>query len=189
MSPMTRAVTAVVFATAHAALALAQAPDFSGTWRLDTERSRIAPTAGLAGLAGAGAPGALHVTQPANGTLVIESQINEGHARLYKAGIRIVTPVTVGPGGSVAMTSKWDGRTLVSEGTRESSSGTSTSTQQIKEVIGIAADGRTLTIEITTTGPEGTATSTLMYTRMVDVGPCKTWPTPCKAPSSSPGRP
>ncbi len=185
---MRRAVTAVVFATAHVALAIAQAPDFSGTWRLDTERSRIAPTAGLAGLAAAGAPAALHVTQPANGTLVIESQINEGHARLYKAGTRIVTPVTVGPGGSVAMTSKWDGRTLVSEGTRESSSGTSPSVQ-VKEVIGIAADGQTLTIEITTTGPDGPSTSTLIYTRMVDVGPCTTWPTPCKSPPSSPGRP
>lgn len=170
-----------LFATAHVALALAQAPDFSGTWRLDTERSRIAPTAGLAGLAGAGAPATLHITQPANGTLVIESQINEGHARLYKGGTRIVTPVTVGPGGSVAMTSRWDGRTLVSEGTRESSSGTSPSVQ-VKEVIGIAADGRTLTIDITTQGPEGTSTSTLMYTRIVDVGPCKTWPTPCKIP-------
>ena len=182
MSPMTRAGTAVVFATAHVALALAQAPDFSGTWRLDTERSRIAPTASLAALVGAGAPATLHITQPANGTLVIESQINEGHARLYKAGVRIVTPVTVGPGGSVAMTSKWDGRTLVSAGTRESSSGTSTSVQQIKEVIGIAADGRTLTIDITAQGSDGTSTSTLIYTRLADVGPCKTWPTPCKIP-------
>lgn len=178
-----------LLATAHVALALAQAPDFSGTWRLDTERSRIAPTAGLAGLAGAGAPATLHVTQPANGTLVIESQINEGHARLYKAGIKIVTPVTVGPGGSVAMTSRWDGHTLVSEGARESSSGTSPIVQQIKEVIGVAADGSTLTIDITTTGPEGTSTSTLMYARIVDVGPCKTWPTPCKTPSSPAGRP
>jgi len=181
---MRRAVTTGVFATAQLALALAQAPDFSGTWRLDTERSRIAPTAGLAGLAGAGAPATLHVTQPANGTVVIESQINEGHARLYKSGIRIVTPVTVGPGGSVAMTSRWDGRTLVSEGTREASSGTATTTQQVKEVIGVAADGLTLTIDITTSGPEGTSTSTLMYTRILDVGPCKTWPTPCKTPSS-----
>ncbi|MGH9312221.1 MAG: hypothetical protein ACRD1S_03380 [Vicinamibacterales bacterium] len=166
------------------ALALAQAPDFSGTWRLDTGRSRIAPTAGLAGLAGAGAPDTLHVTQPANGTLVIESQINESHARLYTSRTKIVTPVTVGPGGRVAMTSRWDGRTLVSEGTRESSSGTSTIVQEVKEVIGVSADGRTLTIEITTQGPEATSTSTLMYTRIVDVGPCKTWQTPCKTPSS-----
>jgi hypothetical protein len=178
---MRRALSAL-FATAHVGLALAQAPDFSGTWRLDTERSRITPTAGLAGLAGAGAPDTLHITQPANGTLIIESQINEGHARLYKPGIRIVTPVTVGPGGSVAMASRWDGRTLVSEGSRESSSGASPVVQQVKEVIGLAADGRTLTIDITASGPEGTSTSTLMYTRITDVGPCKTWPTPCKTP-------
>ncbi len=186
---MRLAFSAAVLATAHATLALAQAPDFSGTWRLDPDRSRIVATAGLAGLAGAGAPDTLHVTQPANGTLVIESQINEGHARLYKSGTRIVTPVTVGPGGSVAMTSRWDGRTLVSEGTRESSSGASTIAQQVKEVIGVSADGRTLTIEIAAQGPEATGTSTLVYTRIADVGPCKTWPTPCKTPPSARGRP
>jgi hypothetical protein len=80
------------------------------------------------------------------------------------------------------MTSKWDGRTLVSEGTRESSSGPSTVVQQIKEVIALAPDGRTLTIEITARVAEEANTSTLTYTRIGDVGPCKTWPTPCKTP-------
>jgi hypothetical protein len=179
------AIPAALLATVHVALALAaQAPDLSGTWQLDTERSRIATPASLAGLAGAGAPGTLHITQPANGTLVIESQVNEGHARLYKPGSKVVTPITVGPGGSIAMTSRWDGRTLVSEGTRESSSGPSTVVQHVTEVIGVAADGRTLTIEITVKGLDGPSTSSLTYARIVDVGPCQTWPTPCKIPPS-----
>ena len=173
---MRRVLSAAVLVTAHAALVLAQGADFSGTWRLAADRSRVVPTAGLTGLAGAGAPETLHITQPANGTVVIESQVNEGHARLYKPGARIVTPVTVGPGGTIAMTSRWEGRSLVSEGTRESSS----LAQQVKESIGLSSDGRTLTIEITTTGPDGPSASTLVYARTLDVGPCKTWPTPCK---------
>jgi hypothetical protein len=179
---MRLAFSATVLATAHATLALAQAPDFSGTWRLDPDRSRIVATAGLAGLAGAGAPDTLHVTQPANGTLVLESQVNESHARLYKPGSKVTSPVTVGPGGTIAMTSRWEGGTLVSEGTREYSSGPSTIVQQVKEIIGVTMDGRNLTIEITVKSPEETTTSTLTYTRLVDVGPCKTWPTPCKTP-------
>jgi hypothetical protein len=165
---------------APAASALAQAPDLSGTWQLSAERSRIAAAAGLAGLVSAGAPEALHITQAANGTVAIESRINESHARLYKPGVRIVTPVTVGPGGTITMTSRWEGRTLVSEGTRESASGPSTLVQQVKEVIGLSADGGTLTIEITTRSAEETSASTLVYARALAVGPCRTWPTPCK---------
>ena len=45
----------------------AQAPDFSGTWRLDEAKSRTNATAGITGLIPAGAPKTLHITQPANG--------------------------------------------------------------------------------------------------------------------------
>ena len=60
--------------------------DFAGTWRLDAAASRITDGAGLAGLIAAGAPPTIHVTQPVNGTLVVESAINEGQARLYRPG-------------------------------------------------------------------------------------------------------
>jgi hypothetical protein len=168
---------------ALAALASAQSPpDFAGTWKLDPVRSRVVETAGLAGLAGVGAPPTLHVTQPANGTLVVESQINESHARLYRPGVRVKTPVTVGPAGSLSAMSRWDGRALVSEGTREFTA-TATAPARFKEVLALSADGRTLTIEVTVTAAGESATSTLAYTRTQDVGPCKTWPTPCKTPS------
>jgi outer membrane protein assembly factor BamB len=160
--------------------ALAQTPDLSGTWQLSTERSRIAAAAGLAGLVSVGAPEALHITQAANGTVAIESRINESHARLYKPGVEIVTPVTVGAAGTITMTSRWERRTLVSEGRRESASGPSTMVRQVKEVIGLSADGRTLTIDITARRLEETSTSSLVYTRALDAGSCKTWPTPCK---------
>lgn len=172
---------AAVLMALRVAVVFAQAPpDFSGTWKLDRSRSRIAETAGLAGLVGAGAPGTLHITQPANGTLVIESQINEGHARLYRPGSRISTPVTVGQAGSITMTARWEGRALVSEGTRESAA--STVETQVKEVLSLSADGRTLTIEVRMTAAGDKSASTMVYTRTRDVGPCQTWPTPCKTP-------
>jgi len=171
---------AAVLMSLRALVVLAQAPDFSGTWKLDPGRSRIAETAGLAGLIGAGAPDTLHVTQPANGTLVIESQINESHARHYRPGSRISTPVTVGQAGSITMTSRWEGRSLVSEGTRESAA--SPVATHVKEVLSLSADGRTLTIEVTTTAAGDKSASTMAYTRTQDLGPCQTWPTPCKTP-------
>ena len=64
----------------------AQEVDLSGTWSLDEEQSRVRAEATLAGLIGAGAPRTLHITQPSNGTVVVESQINESYARLYVPG-------------------------------------------------------------------------------------------------------
>lgn len=177
---MTRAALLGVFAAVLTASVTAQEPGFSGTWTLEPARSRISEAAGLAALIGAGGPPTLHITQPANGTLIVESQINEGHARFYRPGAMIVTPVTVGPGGRITMTSRWEGRTLVSEGTRESSSGASSIVRQVRERLALDPAGRTLTIEVTTSGPDGTAASTLVYTRTRDVGPCQSWPTPCK---------
>ena len=148
----------------------AQAPDLSGTWLLDEAKSKVVATAGIFGLIPAGAPKMLHITQAGNGTLVIESQINEGHSRIYKPGRESSTPA--GQGGAVTVTSKWEGKNLVSEGAFKAPNGDTTT---VKEVLSLA-DGKQLTLEVTT--PAGT--STLHYTKTTDVGPCETWPTPCK---------
>jgi hypothetical protein len=154
----------------------AQAPELSGTWKLDEANSRIAATAGITGLIAAGAPKTLHITQPANGTIVIESQINEAHARIYRPGKETSTPA--GQGGAVTATSKWEGSSLVTQGALKAANGDVTS---IREVISLGTDGRSLKVEVTTTSKEQ-ASSTLVYTRITDVGPCETWPTPCKRP-------
>ena len=152
----------------------AQAPDFSGTWQLDETRSKVIATAGIIGLIPAGAPKTLHITQPANGTVVIESQINEAHVRIYKPGRETSTPA--GQGGAVSMITKWEGKSLVSEGALKAPNGDTTA---IREVVSISADGKVLTMEVTTSAAEK-ASSTLVYTKITDVGPCETWPTPCK---------
>lgn len=160
----------VVLILAATSIIQTQAPDFSGTWRLDEAKSKVLATAGMFGLIPAGAPKTLHITQPTNGTIVIESQVNEGHSRIYKPGRESSTPA--GQGGAVTVTSKWEGKTLISEGAFKAPNGDTTS---VREVLSLA-DGKQLTLEVTT--PAGT--STLHYTKITDVGPCETWPTPCK---------
>ena len=124
----------------------------------------------------AGAPKTLHITQPANGSVVIESQINEAHVRIYKPGRETSTPA--GQGGAVTMPTKWDGKTLVSEGALKAPNGDTTT---VREVMSLSADGKVLTMEVTTIGGQADkASSTLVYTKITDVGPCETWPTPCK---------
>jgi hypothetical protein len=150
---------------------LQTAPDFSGTWKLDSKTSQIAPASSFAGLIRNGAPETLHVTQPANGTLIVESQINESHSRIYRPGGKTTTPV--GPTGSIAMSSRWEGRSLIAEGSQDSTNGGSVAT---REVFTLSADGKILTIELTA----DKTVSTLVYTRSAAVEPCQKWPTPCK---------
>ena len=153
----------------------AQAPaDFSGTWRLDEGKSSVVATAGIIGLISAGAPKTLHITQPANGTVVIESQINEAHVRIYKPGRETTTPA--GQGGAVSMTTRWEGKSLISEGAMKAPNGDTTT---IRELVSLSADGKVLTMEVSTSAADK-ASSRMIYTKITDVGPCETWPTPCK---------
>ena len=164
-------VTLTAALVAASAILSAQAPDFSGTWKLDETKSRVVATAGITGLIPAGAPKTLHITQSANGTIVIESQINEAHARIYRPGRETATPA--GQGGAVTATSKWEGASLVVEGALKNANGDTTA---IREKLSLGTGG-TLTMEVTT-GEQ--ASSTLVYSKITDVGPCSTWPTPCK---------
>lgn len=168
-----QATLAAVLIAAAIIVVNAQAPDLSGTWKLDEAKSRLVATAGIIGLIPAGAPKTLHITQSANGTIVIESQINEAHARIYRPGKQTVTPA--GQGGAVTATSRWDGKSLVTEGVLRAGNGDTTT---IREVLSLDAGG-TLKMEVTTAAKES-ASSTIFYTKITDVGPCETWPTPCK---------
>ena len=147
---------------------------FSGTWKLDKAKSILSASAGLAGLVPTGVPEVLHITQPANGTLVIESRTNEGHARMYRPGDKTSTPA--GQGGRISMVSKWESRALVAEGTLESASGETTT---VREAFGVAPDG-SLTIEVQASAAAGKSESKVTYGKIHSVGPCESWPTPCK---------
>jgi predicted thioesterase len=172
---MRRATLAIILALG--ATLSAQAPNLSGTWRLDEAKSQVVATAGIIGLISAGAPKMLHITQPANGTITIESQVNEQHVRVYRPGRETTTPA--GQGGSVTMNTKWDGRSLVSEGAMKAPNGDTTT---IREVVSLGADGKMLTMDVQTlpVGQTEKVSSRLVYTKITDVGPCESWPTPCK---------
>jgi outer membrane protein assembly factor BamB len=146
----------------------------AGTWQLDSAQSQIDPAASLAGLIGAGAPPLLFITQPANGQLIVESPINEGHVRIYQPGGKTQTPA--GQGGTITMTSQWAKRTLTSEGRLVNAAGAAAS---VKESHSVSEDGKVLSIEVTTEASD-TKRSMFKYVRISDVGGCASWPTPCK---------
>ena len=151
----------------------AQGPDLSGTWKLNRGASQLTAGVGLAGLDRGGAPNTLYVTLAANGTLTIGSDHNQGLARAYQIGGESVIPAM--PSGTVAVKTRWEGRTLVVEGATEgSSAGT------LKETLALSADGQSLTITVNATTAAGANTTTLVYARAQSESPCTSWPTPCR---------
>ena len=144
---------------------------FAGSWKLDAAASTVTGGAGFAGLIGAGAPPWLFVTQPANGTLIIESPVNTSHTRFYQPGRSTTTEIA---GGTITMQTAWVGKTLVADGRTLASGG---AVVAVKETL--SRDGAALVIEIVA----GDKTSKLRYTPLTDLGPCESWSTPCKRTS------
>jgi hypothetical protein len=136
-------------------------------------RSRVGSAAAPIGLVKTGAPQTLHITHAANGTVIVESQINESQSRAYRPAGQTATPVV--PTGTITMKSRWDGSTLVSEGALEAGA----SPVPVKETFAIDAEGR-LTLTTTVGAGADASTSVLVYARTQTVESCKAWPTPCK---------
>jgi hypothetical protein len=88
----------------------AQTPDHSGTWRLNRDASQITKGAGLTGLGAAGVPPTLYITQAANGTAVVGSDINESAAKLYQVSAKGL--VLERDGTSEHLSLAADGKTL-----------------------------------------------------------------------------
>ena len=171
---------ALVLALLLPAAAWAQSSGFSGTWRLVQDESHTRRDVTLAGLIGVGAPPSLHITAPSNGTLLVESPINESHSRFYVPGGRTTTPIFLGTAGRIEMTSRWEGETLVAEGTRTPSSDTGETAKKVREIFRVGEEGRRLEIEVSVSDPEGQSSATFVYRRIRDIGACESWPTPCK---------
>ncbi|MEE2776073.1 MAG: hypothetical protein VYE73_04840 [Acidobacteriota bacterium] len=154
-------------------LASAQAPDLSGTWKIDRGASKIDAGGSYAGLGkSAGVPATLYVTHARNGTVIVGSDVNTSHARTYRPGAASTSPLPAG--GDMAMRSRWDERRLVAEGRDDSSH------SRLEEILSLDDEGRRLAIRITWTTPDGNRTAALVYTRSEREAPCKQWPTPCK---------
>jgi hypothetical protein len=151
----------------------AQAPEFSGTWRLNKAASQIVAGVGLDGLGASGAPPTVYLTHAANGSVLMGSDVNESQARLYRIGGSSTLPPPKVGGSPSPITSRVEGRRLLSEGSG------------FKEELALSADGRTLTIAVT----RDAGTSTLVYTRMDGVDPCTEWVEPCRPEGTPRARP
>ena len=137
---------------------VAERPNFSGTWRLDAEASDVTSPDGLAGL-GAPAPENLYITQARNGALILSSRVNGAQPRNYIIGGENPLPAPGGEDARMTMSSRWEGRNLVNEGSGEVAG----DPLVVREVMSLSPDGRTLRLEITTTVAGTETTNTLVY--------------------------
>ncbi len=155
---------AALFLAASVVSIFAQTPDFSGTWKLDTDRSEItAGRGGRRGGRGGGTPNAMVITQTATELTIEQSAGNQSRTLTYT--LEGESSIPAGRGGSMTITSHWDGATLVSEGSQELSFGGGGITIEVREVRSLSEDGQTLTVEVTRTTPRGANTNTLVYTK------------------------
>jgi hypothetical protein len=125
---MKRAVIlAAVLALALPAITFAQAkPDFSGTWKLDMEKSVMPQRGGGGGGGGGGAAGRgmggggeITVKQTATDLTITSGSGDTATTRTYKLDGTESTNTLPGrggnPGAEIKIKSKWDGAKLVSE--------------------------------------------------------------------------
>jgi hypothetical protein len=168
---MTRRIGAVgSLAIALVMTALAAAPNFSGTWVLDKEKSD--PFFG--GRGGGAQPG------PTDVTLVIKQTDNEllltrkmnigGEERTSESKYTLDGKENTNPGfgrggGEVVSKTKWDKDKLVTEGKRKVSFQGNEFEIATREVRSLSADGKTMTVETTSTTPQGDRTSKQIYNK------------------------
>ena len=99
-------------------------------------------------------------------------RVNTSQSRFYRPGKSTTTETA---GGTITMTTSWTGKTLVAEGQRTTSGGAVTA---VKETI--SRDGEALVIQIAA----GDKTARVRYSRLTEIGPCTTFPNPCKKAGS-----
>ncbi len=157
-----RATCAVVFVVAASiALGAQKKPDFSGTWTFDASKSEVAQGA-AGGRMGGGPMEMTVVIRQTPEALVIEQNLRDNTRTLtYK--LDGTESVNRGMrGADVKSTSRWEGDTLVTEGTQTMSGPGGEMTIKSKEVRSIAADG-TMVVQSTRETPRGTMNSKLVF--------------------------
>lgn len=154
---MRRILTYLTLAAAVSATdATAQAPDFSGTWKINLIKSDQMPQR----------PGGqqmdmsnlmLTVTQTAEALTIVQSGMGPERTSTYFLDGRESTNPGM-RGSDMKTTSKWDGAMLVTEGkaTMEGQQGPMTMTLHEERVL--SDDGKTMTVSTTTDTPMGKRT-------------------------------
>lgn len=152
--------TAALLAAFATTPALAQAkPDFSGSWKLNVEKSD--PMGGGGG-GGMMRDAVTTITQTATElTLVTKFGENSRTASYKLDGTESVNPGR--QGGETKTKAKFDGATLVLEHTRNMSGPNGDMQVTSKEVRSLSDDGKTMTVVTTSQGPNGETTRKMVY--------------------------
>jgi hypothetical protein len=157
---MTRRIVLIAllaFVVALPAVAIAQTPNFSGKWTLDTEKSDPAPQ----GRGGGGGAQSFTITQSAT-ELAIERETQNGVVKsVYKLdGSESVNPG--GRGGEVKSKTKWDGAKLVTSSVQTMNMQGTDVTIESTETRSLEADGSMTVVTVRKT-PNGETTRKTVY--------------------------
>lgn len=150
----------------------AQPADFSGTWQLDRDASVLPEPRGRRGIgrlfgrgrqAPRGPAETLVITQTAD-ALFVEQRSDED-ARILRYRLDGSSSTNPMPRGELTTTSRWNGDTVITEGTQEISTPLRDISMQLTERRSLSPDGRTMTVESTRTTRQGEIKATLVYRR------------------------
>jgi hypothetical protein len=152
--------------------ALAAAPNFSGTWILDKEKSDPLPFGGRRGGGAQGGPTdvTLIIKQTDNELVLIRKMNIGGEERTSESKHTLDGKENTNPGfgrggGEVVSKTKWDKDKLVTEGKRKVSFQGNEFEITTREVRSLSADGNTMTVETTNTTPQGERTTRQVYNK------------------------
>lgn len=144
--------------------ASAQKPDFSGTWKLNTEKSdsMAPPRGGSAGAGGGQRPGGIGGMRPTE-FFITHSDSGDRTMLLtyYLDGRESKNPGM--RGNEMTTTSTWVDNTIVTTGENTFTTPMGEMTIKSHEVRSMSDDGKTLTIVSTATTPRGEMTRKTVY--------------------------
>jgi len=135
-------------------------PDFSGSWELVRNESRIETPYGLAGLRNS-APTQLYIQQNSSQTLILTTRHPGAVPRSYQFNGQTWLLAIEGDPTKLLMSSRIRGLSLITTGVGRIAG----ETVNLQEVLTMGADGRTLTLQVTTTRSSRSETNTLVYKR------------------------
>jgi len=138
----------------------AQTPDFSGTWKINLIKSDAAP-AGRGGQQMDMSNVMLTITQTAEQLTIVQAGMGPERTTTYYLDGRESTNAAMR--GEMKSTSRWDGATLVTDGSATMDTPNGTRTITTTEVRSLSDDGKTLTVTTTSESPMGKRTNKRVF--------------------------
>jgi len=159
---MRRALFLVTLAALLPATAMAQTPDFSGTWKINMIKSD-APPQGRGGRQMDMSNMMLTISQTAETITIAQSGTGQERSTTYYLDGREST--NRAQRGEMTSKSTWDGDKLVTEGSSTFEGPNGQMTMTMKEVRTLSKDGKTMTVTTTTDTPMGQRTRKMVFDR------------------------